>query len=150
MLIWFNFNHSMDKKITFRIIYGLPLITMLSFPDGSPMIFISDTVTSENYWRITFWVTKNSLFMATHILFYFLHAFRAHRHREIDENSHRSITAPLLFTVGQSAVVLWRLANTQTPIVMPFWPIARRTILTGSRASLRRRRQVDYHSLIIQ
>ena len=38
------------------------------------MIFTSDEVASENHWEIASRVTQKSLFTATNILFYFLHA----------------------------------------------------------------------------
>ena len=55
--------------------YGLPRITIFGNEWGdSPMIVASDTVISENDWWISLRVTKISLFVASHILFYFLHA----------------------------------------------------------------------------
>ena len=39
------------------------------------------------------------------------------KHGEIDEASHRSIAAPLLFSVGQSVVVLWRHTNTYCDVI---------------------------------
>ena len=100
----------------YRIIYGLSWITMLFGHEwgDSPIIFTSDAVTSENHWRITQWVTKTSLLMATN----FLHAFLVLKHREIHENSHRSIAASLLFTVDQSVVALWRQVNTYCDIIL--------------------------------
>ena len=77
---------------------------------------------------------------------YFLRAFLALKHREIDENPHRSIAAPLLFTVGQPIVVLWRHANNNCA---SFWAIVLRTFPSGPRASSCPR-QVDYYSLIIE
>ena len=47
------------------------------------------------------------------------------------------------------AVVFWRHANTYCYMCTSFWPIVRRTFPSGPRASSRRR-QVDYHSLIIE
>ena len=79
-----------------------------------------------------------SLLTVAHISLYFLHDFRVLKHGSIDENPHRSTAAPLL----------WYCDVTQTPIVTSFWPIVMRTFSSRSLASSRRR-QVDYHSLII-
>ena len=38
-----------------------------------PKIFMSDEVTSENYWQIASRVTRKALFIVTNVLFYFLH-----------------------------------------------------------------------------
>ena len=51
-----------------------------------------------------------------------------------------------LFMGDQLVVVLWRHANTYCDVI---WPTVLRTFLSGSLASSRRR-QVDYHSLIIE
>ena len=40
----------------------------------SPIMFMGVAITNENYCRITLSVTKNSLYIASHISFYFLHA----------------------------------------------------------------------------
>ena len=79
-----------------------------------PTIFTSIAVTSENYCR---W-PKTSLFTATHILFNFLHAFLSLTHKEIDDNTHQSIAAPLLFKVGELVVELWRLAKTYCDVIL--------------------------------
>ena len=84
----------------------------------SPIIFTSDTVTSKNYWRITPAVIKNSLCTAIHMLFYSLHAFLALKHKQMGENSHRSIAAPMLFTVGQWLMVLWRHTTAYRDVVL--------------------------------
>ena len=77
---------------------------------------------SENYWRINPQVTKNSLFMATHVLFHFLHAFLLLNHRQTDENSHWSIAVPLLFTVGHSVAVLWCHTSTYCDVILSNCP----------------------------
>ena len=49
-------------------------ITILGHEWGDlPITFTSEEVTSENHWQITSRVTQKSLFMATNVLFYFLH-----------------------------------------------------------------------------
>ena len=78
----------------------------------SPIIFTSDAVTIENYWRITSWVTKNSFFMATHLLFDFLHIFLALKQRQTNETTHGLISA-LVGWVGCGILMscehlLWR------------------------------------------
>ena len=83
---------------------------------------MSGTVMSENYWRINPQVTKNSLFMATHVLFHFLHAFLLLNHRQTDENSHWSIAVPLLFTVGHSVAVLWCHTSTYCDVILSDCP----------------------------
>ena len=54
----------------------------------SPIIFTTDAVTSENYWRITPRVTKISLCTAIRMLFYFLHVFVA-------LNTEKSLITPI-------------------------------------------------------
>ena len=75
----------------------------------SRTIFMSDTVTSEHYWRITSRVITKIVIHGDSYLILFL------KHREIDDSTHRIVTAPLLFTVGQFVVELWR--HTHTAIV---------------------------------
>ena len=103
--------------------------------------------TSENYRRVTLRMTKTPLFTETHVLFYlyFLRAFGTLKHREIDENSHRSFAVPMLRWVSR----LWYCDVTQTPTVTAFWVIVLITVLIVPRVSSRRR-QVGYHSLIIE
>ena len=49
-------------------------ITILSHEWGNfPITFTSEEVMSENHWQIASRVTQKSLFMATNVLFYFLH-----------------------------------------------------------------------------
>ena len=44
------------------------------------------------------------------------------KNTEIHENSHQSITAPLLFMMGQSIVVLWCHANTYCDVILTSCP----------------------------
>ena len=81
---------------------------------------------------------QTSLLTTAHIWFYFLHDFRVPKQRFIYENSHRSIAASLL----------WYCDLTQTHIVTSLGSIVMRTFPSGSRTSSHRR-QVDYHSYII-
>ena len=86
----------------------------------------------------------NSLFTATHIPFYFLHAFVALKHRQIYEKPHKSIAGPLLFIVGQSIFLLWRHTNTFHDVILTDCPHnVSKWVTCVSRLSS------SYHSLII-
>ena len=131
--------------IVYRKIYGLPWITIFGHEWGdSGTILMSDTVTSENCWRIRPEWPKHCYSRQPIYLIYFLCAFLVLKHRKIDENTHGSIAPPLFFTIGLSVVVLWLHANTYYDV---FWAIVFRMFLSGPRASFHCR-PVDYHSLI--
>ena len=56
-------------------------ITILSHEWGDfPITFKSEEVMSENHWQIASRVTQKSLFMATNVIFYFLHAILCPEH----------------------------------------------------------------------
>ena len=82
----------------------------------TPIIFTRDAAgTIENHWRITSRVIKNLLFTTCYIYIYiyvYIYILTCSYWRwntkTFDVNSQRSITAPLLFTMGQSLVMLWR------------------------------------------
>ena len=114
------------------IIYGLPLITMfvVIWRVAQSRVEIIGESTHES--------PQASLLTVAYIYFYFLHNFRVLKQGSIDENPHRSTAAPWL----------WYCDDTQTPTVTSFWPIVMRTFSSRSLGSSRRR-QVDYHSLII-
>ena len=60
--------------VIYRITYGLLWIQIFVTHEVIPQwFFMSDEVMCENNCQITSWMTKKSVFMVTHILFYFLH-----------------------------------------------------------------------------
>ena len=72
-----------------------------------PMIFTSDEVMSENQRLITTRVTKNSLFSAANVSFYFLHAILCPEYNYA-KNNHRSFISPLSLRTAFSDLALWR------------------------------------------
>ena len=105
----------------------------------SPIIFTSDAATSEKYWRITSQVTTNIVINGTpYIILFLLWSLDAEiqiNRWKLPSIDHHPI-----------AVTLWRHANTYSYVI---WLIVMRTFPSGSRASSHRR-QVNYHSLIIE
>ena len=101
----------------------------------SPIIFTSDAVTSENYWRITSRVTTNIVINGSTYIILFLTLF---------SSTETQINRWKLPSIDRSSivVVLWRHAN------IYLWSIVVRIFPSGSRASFHCR-EVDYHSLII-
>ena len=137
-MLFCQYKNSLYKAKTYRIVYGLRLITMFVVTGG---------VIRQKF----SWVTQSrvkiigesphewpqiSLLTAAHILFHFLHDFRVLK--QICRWKLISITDPLL----------WYCDVPQTPIVMSFGPIVMRMFPSGSHASSHRH-QADYHSLII-
>ena len=60
-----------------------------------PIIFTSDEVTGENYWKIASRVTQKSLFTVTKVLLYFLHAILRPWMHNSAKNNHRLPISPL-------------------------------------------------------
>ena len=126
--------------IKYRIVYGLPLITMFVVMSGvSPIIFMSGAVTSENYWRITLQVTANIVINGSPYIILFLTWFSG------IETQIKRWKLPSINR--RSIVVLCDIM--QRPIVTSFGSIVMRTFPSGSRMSSKHR-QADYHSLIIK
>ena len=69
-----------------------------------PMIF----VTSENHWQIESRVTQKSLFTATNVLFYFLHAILCLGTHNSAKNHHRWLISQLSPRTAFSDFALWR------------------------------------------
>ena len=94
----------------YRIINELPWIMMpFGYKWGDlRMIFTSDEAMSENYWWITSWVTKNSLFMASYISFYSFHALTG---TNTEKSIKTQIDRHIIFVYGESvncAIVMSR------------------------------------------
>ena len=95
----------LSRSVTLHIEWYMTCCEQRCFGD-SPIIFSSDAITSENYWRITSRVNKTRY--ARQVIYHFIsYMFAVElKHREIDENCHWAIAAPFLFTVSQSIVLL--------------------------------------------
>ena len=87
----------------------------------SPIVFMSDAVTSKNYWQITWGVTKTRY--SWQVIYYSISYVLSLelKHYEI-ENCHQSITAPFLFTMSQSIALLWYHRNTYCDIILTICP----------------------------
>ena len=105
----------------------------------SPIIFTSDSVTSENYWQITSRVTTNIVINGSPYIISFLTWFSS---AETGKSMKTAIDRSLHHCCGivkSHKHLLWR----------NFWSIVMRTFLSRSRASSHHR-QVYYHLLIIK
>ena len=127
-------NQMIKKRMIFSIVYDLPWIMVFLWRiRGFANNFQEWRSQSREKidWQITLRGTKT----------------RCPRHinlKEINENSHRLIAVPLLFTIDNQ---LWYCDVTQTRIVKSFWQIVLRMFPSWSREFSRR--QVDYHSLVL-
>ena len=107
----------------------------------SPVIFTGDAVTTEHHKRITTRVINKSLFIATHMLSYFVHVL-TWKLWKLSPNHHFTI----IVLMALSIVVLWRHANMYWDAISTDCP---HYVSKGDHA-FSRRRQVNYHSLIIR
>ena len=102
--------------------------------NDSPLIFTSGAITSENYWRITSRVTKNSLFTAIHESYMYMLSWGL-KHRKIDENSLRSISVSLYGGLVSCGIVTSR----KHIIWRHVYRLLLKTFLSGSRVPSHRR-----------
>ena len=121
------------------------------FQSISHMILSVSDISNDNWFAVNNGVFGyewgDSPIILGNPMYYFIgHMLFWLKHREIDEKSHWSTATHLMFTVNQSVVAFFRHVTTYCDVILT---ASFRTFLCGSPA-ISRRRQADYHSLIIE